>query len=133
MITVADYFAGYDDSPEITEEHRENALILLRRVNALLASRGQPDRPRNPRTGTQVSGTRDGGWRPKACLTGAPNSAHKDARAVDVYDPGNSLDAWVTDDILEEHGLYREHPDSTPGWSHLTTRAPASGHRTFIP
>jgi hypothetical protein len=29
--------------------------------------------------------------------------------------------------------LYREDPGSTPGWVHLTTRAPKSGRRTFIP
>jgi hypothetical protein len=57
----------------------------------------------------------------------------KQGRAVDVYDPDGHLDAWITDDILEDFGLYREHPDSTSTWCHLTDRAPGSGHRTFWP
>jgi hypothetical protein len=116
------------------------ALGLLQNVNALL--REAEDNSAfieqiDPDTGTGISGARggtgDGGFRLSTATTGAPNSAHKEARAVDVYDPHNILDDWITDEILERFKLYREHPNSTPGWCHLTTRPPASGNRTFVP
>jgi len=52
---------------------------------------------------------------------------------VDVADGNGKLDETITDALLEAHGLYREHPEATPGWCHLTTRAPKSGRRTFYP
>ena len=132
MLTVSDYFAGYPDHKAISPLHRTNAAILIGKVNRLLeAAPYKP--PKNPKTKTQVSGTKDGGWRPPECLIGAPESAHKLGRAVDVYDPLNRLDACLTDDMLVEFGLYREAPDATLGWAHLTDRAPKSGKRTFIP
>jgi len=57
----------------------------------------------------------------------------KNGRGVDIYDPENALDNWLTDAILERHGLFRESPLHTPRWCHLTDRAPKSGKRTFLP
>jgi hypothetical protein len=87
----------------------------------------------NPKTESLVSGDTLGGFRPQNATQGAPHSSHKEARAVDVYDPGGKLDAWLNDAKLEHYGLYREHPDATQGWCHLTDRAPGSGRRTFMP
>jgi hypothetical protein len=53
--------------------------------------------------------------------------------AVDIYDPQNKLDDYLTDEILTKFDLYREAPESTLGWCHLGTRMPGSGHRTFKP
>ena len=58
--------------------------------------------------------------------------------SIDCYDFDNcpksdTLDALITDGMLEFHGLYREHPDDTVNWCHLTDRAPKSGRRTFKP
>lgn len=134
-ISVEDYFKAYADNPGITPVIYTNAEEMLGAVNALLAqaeSEGVElviDRV----TGTLVGGEKNGGWRPQSCTIGAPNSAHKQGRAVDVYDPEGALDAWVNDAVLETYGLYREAPASTNGWCHLTDRAPASGHRTFQP
>lgn len=136
MITLDDYFAGYPASTEIQDKHRIAAAELLARVNALLQEaedEGGVEIESNPYTLTNVSGIRDGGWRPQACPTGAPNSAHKAGMAVDVYDPSNKLDKWITDEILEKYNLYREHPSATPRWCHLSTRRPSSGRRTFFP
>ena len=44
-----------------------------------------------------------------------------------------ALDNWITDAILERHGLYREAPLATQRWCHLTDRAPGSGRRSFSP
>lgn len=98
-----------------------------------------------PNTGTQISGSKggqgDGGFRLETATTGKGHSSHKEARGVDVFDPHDILDNWLTtfdkglekNAMLEKYGLYREHPGTTPTWCHLTTRAPLSGHRTFWP
>lgn len=134
-ITVNDYFKAYAGHAEITAEVTGNADRLLARVNSLLESciaDGWVPRV-NPATGTLISGQDNGGWRPQACPVGAPKSSHKIGRGVDVADADGSLDALVTDDLLEAHGLYREHPDATAGWCHLSDKAPGSGNRTFWP
>ncbi len=85
----------------------------------------------NPKTRTLVSGEVYGGFRPQDCPIGAPHSAHKEGRAVDVYDPTGALDKWLTDARLAAHGLYREAPSATNGWCHLQDRPTAN--RTFVP
>jgi len=134
-ITPKDYFAGHADDAMITDTHRANAAALLLHVNGLLgdALKAGVFVASNPTTKSLVSGQTDGGWRPQISPVGAPASAHKQGQAVDVYDPDGSLDDWITDKILEFHGLFREHPAATRGWVHLTTRAPGSGKRTFYP
>jgi hypothetical protein len=122
---------------------------MLERVNKLLITAeqdGQWTRRVCPNTGTEISGSKngqgDGGFRLGSATTGAAMSSHKEAKAVDVYDPREELDAWISlfdseegrkNSLLEAQGLYREHPDDTHGWCHLTTRAPASGWRTYKP
>lgn len=114
------------------------ATELLFRVNALLDNaehEGPFKRAIDPDTGTEISGSRggagDGGFRLPTATTGAAKSSHKEAKAVDVFDPGGKLDGWLTDERLEVYGLYREAPESTFGWCHLTIRPPHSGKRTF--
>ncbi len=135
MITVSQYFGPWNDHKDVTEARRENADALLTDVNRLLNAAEQVGIkvPINPNTGSQVSGTTYGGFRPQLCPQGAPNSSHKEADGIDIYDPQNRLDDWINDDILEVYGLYREHPDSTHTWCHLTKRAPRSGRRSFFP
>lgn len=87
----------------------------------------------NPRTHTYVAGETYGGFRPQDCPQGAPHSSHKQGQAVDIYDPDNALDNYVTDAILEAYGLYREAPSATLRWCHLSDRPPGSGKRTFQP
>ncbi len=136
MITTEQYFQAKPHTPE----DDANAQHLLEAVNELLdeaQASGQFTRITCPNTGSEISGSKgghgDGGFRLPTSTTGSDHSSHKEAKAVDVYDPGQALDEWLTDEKLEQYGLYREHPDSTPGWCHLTTRAPGSGHRTFYP
>lgn len=135
MLTQEDYFAAYSGHPDITDEIRINCGELLVKVNALLEdciSLGWKPLV-NPATGTLISGTKNGGWRPPESHVGAPDSSHKKGSGVDVADGDGTLDRLIDDELLEKHGLYREHPDDTLGWSHLTTRAPRSGRRTFKP
>jgi hypothetical protein len=118
-------------------EHDIMADDLLVRINELLdeAFRSGIQRRIDPDTGTEISGSKggsgDGGFRLPTASTGSPNSSHKQAKAVDVFDPDESLEDWIDDEILERHGLYRESPADTVGWVHLSTRAPGSGKRTF--
>ena len=142
MITQAQYFGA---KPH-TAEHAAAATGLLFQVNALLTefqlvTGREPDI--DPDTGTEISGSRggagDGGFRLPSATTGTAGSSHKQAKGVDVYDPQNRLDDWLDtaehgdgdNTLLAQAGLYREHPDATPGWCHLSTRAPGSGRRTF--
>ena len=144
MISAEEYFAG---KPHSTEDEIAAADLLVR-VNDLLAEAVRLcgfKRPTCPNTGTEISGSKggagDGGFRLSTSTTGSAKSSHKEARAVDVYDPGGWLDDWLDDyeigngdnTMLAEHGLYREAPNATEGWCHLSTRAPHSGKRTFQP
>jgi hypothetical protein len=135
VISVTEYFRK-----PASPAQREAAEDLLARVAALLfvaQAAGAYDNWINPHTACRISGSKDGdgdgGFRTPGSKTGAAKSAHRDAMGVDVYDPMDRLDAWITDETLENVGLYREHPAHTPGWAHLQTRAPGSGSRTFAP
>ena len=132
MITIEQYFRGRAHSPD----QETNALNLLSKVNPLLyeyTKQTGEEVQINKMTGNCISGLTEGGFRLPDCPQGAVHSSHKEARAVDVYDPYNHIDDWLTDAILEKFGLYREHPGSTEHWAHLTDKAPGSGHRTFLP
>ena len=137
MITKAAYFGPHLGSVEITEGILRNVEELLEAQAALqiTAEAAGVHFPVNPKTGSLVSGATYGGWRPKLCGIGAPGSAHKQGLAVDLFDPHEEIDAWcmANQEILELHGIYLEHPEKTPGWSHWTVRKPASGQRVFFP
>lgn len=132
MITIAQYFAGQPHS----HDQELAAMVLLARVKNLLREAnivGRYPETVNPKTGNQISGEGHGGFRTQDCPIGAPHSAHKEAKAVDIYDPDNSLDEWITDEILRKHDLYREEPNSSPHWVHIQCRPTTSGRRTFLP
>lgn len=133
-ILLANYFAGHPHLADVPHL-RASAAELLVRVNALLEQAAQAGVrfSINPRTLTIIAGEKNGGIRPGDSKVGAAMSAHKAGMAVDVYDPKGNLDSWLTDKILLEHNLYREHQSATPTWTHLQTRPPASGKRTFFP
>lgn len=135
MIFLNDYFGPWINHPDATEEVKKNAEIFLEKVASLLdeAFLNEIDLVDNPATGTLISGKTYGGFRPQDCPQGSKNSSHKVGRGVDIYDPLNALDNWITDSILEKHGLYREAPLFTKTWTHLSDRAPGSGRRTFQP
>jgi hypothetical protein len=63
------------------------------------------------------------------------NSKHKTGQAVDIYDPKDDIDTYLSQhpELLEELGLWAEHPSKTHTWSHLQNVAPKSGNRFFYP
>lgn len=135
MILLDDYFGPWRHHPDATDEVLHHASVLLVPVNDLLneAFEAGVDLTINPQTKTHVAGITYGGFRPQCCTQGAVSSSHKVGRGIDIYDPLNALDNWITDAILTKHDLYREAPLATKGWCHLTDRAPASKKRTFLP
>jgi hypothetical protein len=135
-ITIEDYFNNKSHHVDATAERIANAKKLLVQVNSLLAEAETVFRlHNNPKTGTLISGNKDGdgGFRLQSSVTGSAMSSHKEGLGVDVYDPGDELDDWITRDILVKHGLWREAVKWTVGWCHLTIRPPKSGNRSFIP
>lgn len=138
MITVEQYFGAKPHE----QFHKIAAADLLRRVDGLCTHLGF-NKPIDPDTGSCISGSKggagDGGFRLSDSATGAKLSSHKEAKAVDVFDPLNELDHMIdeydepdgSNSVLEQFGLYREASPHTPGWCHLTTRPPKSGRRSF--
>lgn len=136
-MTVEQYFGPWIKHPDATPKRKDHAarlMLAVARLEAHAVADGVVFRI-NPKTGSGVSGTQYGGFRPQDCPEGAPGSSHKDALAVDRYDPIGEIDAWCLRnlDVLELCGIYIEHPSETCGWSHWTIRAPKSGRRVFFP
>lgn len=139
MILIENYWMGRDvtHAADLTPEIQARAVKLLKAVNAFigLAVADGVVLHKHPRTGTYVSS----GWRPPSVNSGVPGAAKKSKHmlggAVDVYDPGDILDEWIYTHfgLLAASGLWLEHPDSTPGWSHLQDQPPASKRRIFRP
>lgn len=134
-VSLDEYFGIYANHPDATPSKWSVAELFLDKVNDLLECMHDCGLTLhiNPQTNSLISGTTNGGFRPLDCKVGAPNSSHKLGRGVDIADVGNHLDAWINDEILEKFGLYREHPDDTENWLHLSDKPPKSGRRTFKP
>lgn len=128
MITPEDYYMGRDQlyPDELTDELEENAKVTVDRANDLLE-----------RAGMQRGV--NSGWRPAAVNAGIKNAAkkskHMQCLAIDINDDDGTLDAWCMKnlDVLEEIGLWLEHPSATPRWCHVQIVPPRSGNRVFYP
>lgn len=105
---------GRDKEYPLSPELELNLIILLERLNKLRNVYSKPM--------TVTSGYRPGKYNKTA--GGALRSAHLTCEACDFKDTDGSLDKFCMDnpDLLKSIGLYLEHPDSTPGWTHLDTR-----------
>ena len=127
-LKLRDYYMGRDKlyRNELTRELRSNARNIVQRINRLLRRAG-------------ITATVSSGWRPvavNAAVPGAaPGSRHITCMAIDLNDRDGTLDAWCMANlaVLEELGLWLEHPVATPGWCHLQTCPPRSGKRVFEP
>jgi hypothetical protein len=142
MITLEQYVGHYADHPDWTPEHRANAARLLSACGQMenIARASGVVFLDSPKTDNGVSGEHDGngGFRPKDCPVGAEHSSHKEGLAVDRYDPHGWIDDWCMMNseeggLMEQCGIYIEHPIKTQGWSHWTIKPPGSGKRVFMP
>lgn len=126
MITAADILMGRDKTYPLSEGLKTNLHNLVKAVNMLEMI-------------CPYAFVVSSGYRPPAInakvARAAPNSAHAVCMAVDLADKDGTLDQWCLDNLkeLEIIGLFLEDPKNTPGWCHLTTRAPKSGNRVFKP
>lgn len=125
MITDKGFWKGRDVAykAELTAEIKSNAKEVIRRVNLLLAR-------------AAVTADASSGWRPasvNANAGGAAKSKHMLGQAIDVQDSSKVLQKWcmVNQHVLEELGLWMEHPRDTPTWCHLQSVPPRSGNRVF--
>lgn len=138
MISSDDIIGKWKSCTDLTGKIEDNITKLLIPVMqdflSYVASR-DVELHKNPKTGTLVSGSEYGGFRPQDCTIGAPKSNHKQGLAVDIYDPHNELDKWcmANRSVLVEYGIWLEHPDATPGWCHMQVVPPRSGNRVFRP
>ena len=126
MISVEGYLTQHAAAGAAPAFVEQNAIDLLGRVNALTDDSRCPVRDPGLRSG----------WRPpayNASVPGAaPNSGHITGHSIDLDDNDCVLDNWLTDELLAEFGLYREHPSQTQTWVHLQSYPPKSGKRTFF-
>jgi len=140
VITLEHYWMGRDVAyrEEMTAEIVRNAGVTVERVNRLLrhiAAECGLRAEHQPDTGSPVAS----GWRPveiNARVPAAvPDSPHITGAACDLYDPLNALDDWCMGhlEVLEQLGLWLEHPSQTDGWCHLQIVAPRCGSRVFDP
>jgi hypothetical protein len=126
VISVAEYYMGRDKKYPINDTQRANAEELVEKVNQLLSRFGE---------GRRVTS----GWRPPQVNAATPGAAkrslHMSCEAVDLEDEDGQLDDWCLDhpEVLQEIGLWQEHPASTKGWCHLQVVPPRSGKRVFYP
>lgn len=125
-LTLQQYWMGRDVAygGELTPQIRDNALVLINRVNKVLGAFG-----RTPPVNS--------GWRPRAVNDATPgaarNSRHLTGQAVDLQDRDGALNAWCVANIgqLAAAGLWLEDRRDTPSWCHLQSVSPASGTRVF--
>lgn len=134
MITLTDYWAGRDRQypEELTDDIKENAAQIVARANLLITAYREDTGDSDPHVVTS-------GWRPpqvnKGIANAAPRSKHMTGQAIDLSDPEGQLDEWCMEhpEILEQLGLYQEHPSATKGWLHVQCVPPKSGRRVFYP
>lgn len=105
----------------LTIEQEANLSELLIALNKLRKLYGKPM--------YVSSGYRPGRFNKAA--GGAQKSQHLTCEAVDFKDADGAIKAFCTVQILEQCGLYMEHPDATPTWCHLQTRP--TKNRIFRP
>jgi len=135
-LSLTDYMMKRDGKYGMTQEVRDNAEGLLVKVNKLLdLIEPHVTLDINPGTGTYLSS----GWRPAELNAKVPGAAikskHITGLALDLYDPDGDIDNYLMSNlgVLEECGLWLEHPLATKNWCHLQSVPPKSGNRVFYP
>lgn len=137
MISLGEYLGPYKAHPDVTPAVLANASDLITRVNRIhqLAEKDGVVFHMNPATKSRISGTGNGGFRPRDTKVGMPLSTHKDGQGLDIYDPQRQFASWCVEHatVLSEHGLHMEDPRWTPTWVHLQSVPPRSGKVVYVP
>ena len=126
MITRDEVLMGREKTSPLTPEMELNLQALLIGLNKFRTIYGKPMKVasgyRPPEINSKIKGA-------------AKKSNHMVCLACDFVDIDGSLDLYCANNlkILEECGLYLEHPKWTKTWCHLQVAKPSSGKRIFIP
>ena len=120
------YYQGRDVEYPPSDEVKANMAILIPRVNDLIQDLPEAIRPKGI-----TSGFRPGRF--NVAAGGAPHSGHVVGKAVDLSDPNEAIDTYLTahPELLVKHSLWREDPKCTKSWCHLDITA--RPNHTFIP
>jgi uncharacterized protein YcbK (DUF882 family) len=120
MITIEELI-GETKWEDIPEDHRDNLLILLEKLNKVRAKYGKPM--------TVTSGYRSTKHHleiyAKKGITDKSKipmkSKHLFGQACDIYDPKKELQKWCKDNekFLNEVGVWLESFEDTPNWVHF--------------
>lgn len=114
-ITASGKYPERTKSDELTKTVKDNAVVLLNKVNQLLEELGIKE--------AKVSS----GFRPSAVNAktkgAAKKSMHLSGRAVDLADPKHEIvhKILARPELLAKYELWLEDPASTPSWAHLDT------------
>ena len=116
---------------DLTPEMKADSQDLLEKVNLLLMDfyKDYPDAAiRKVNSGYRRA-------EDNASAGGSKKSKHMLCQAIDLSDSDEKLDRWLTllPEKLIKYDLYREHPDHTKNWCHLSNIPPKSKKRTFFP
>lgn len=122
-ITRDEILKGREVNAPLTAAMEDNLTQLLRSVNLFLSHYKNP---------VYVSS----GYRPEKLnvgVGGSKRSAHLTCEAVDLIDHDDAIKIFCLENIplLEKCGLWMEHPNYTPSWTHLQIRP--TKKRVFIP
>jgi uncharacterized protein YcbK (DUF882 family) len=113
VLTSSGKYPDRKTHTECTDEVKNNATKLLKKVNALLDELNVEKR--------EVSS----GFRPSSVNSAIPNAAkkslHMQGLAVDISDKDGSLNKLITEhsELLVKYKLWLESGESTVGWTHL--------------
>lgn len=125
MITLKEIIKD-TDFDSLPKDIQDNLAVLVDKINKIRAAWGKPM--------IVTSGLRTEKDQ-KRINPKAMKSNHLKGAAIDIADPKGELAEWNKKNIklLEEIGLWIEHPDDTPGWEHYQIFPPRSGNRMFHP
>lgn len=140
FISVLEYL-GSTELASLPPEHIANLNTLIPKVNELLSRFGEYRKCNSGYRSMEehlaiyarINARRKAQGLPERRIP--MSSRHLSAAAIDLEDRDGKLKAWLLNNVkvLEELGLYCEHPDDTPTWAHIQTTKPASGRRFFKP
>jgi uncharacterized protein YcbK (DUF882 family) len=125
MITMKEYLMGRIKESELDAELLTNAKLLLKKVNLIREAYGKPMYVSSGYRSPEVN----------KAAGGAKKSNHMLCLAVDIADASGVFKKWLVANttLLEQVGIWCEHPDATPTWAHLQIVPPRSGNRFFKP
>lgn len=128
-ITKEGVLVGRQTWDQVTKENQDNILILVERINQLIATYPGPIKIND--------GLRRSQDRP---TNGSATSWHYKGAAIDLDDDDSAVFwHWLKDrlPLLKECKLWIEDPRWTHGsvgtWMHFQIYAPMSGNRIFVP